>query len=628
MPVSRSSYSGSARVRRRFSSTRSAYGIRPLRILVEVLHVRVARHVVEVEVVLLHVLAVIALVAGQAEHPLLEDRVGAVPQREREAQLLLVVADAGDAVLAPAVGARARVVVRQVLPRGAVGAVVLAHRAPLPLGQVRAPQAPRRACSRARRRGVPLPRSTGSSWACCGGMARRRGRDGYCATAALEALRNVHEAPRRASSARSRRRPRRTGTCATRRRRDRAAAGPRPGIPDDRVGRAGRAHGDRARRRLDRGDRRAPRGTRDRAGGRPRARARALDVVIVLQHLVAIMRARESAHDGPCARRSSAGTCAARAVNANASRAGVGDGERDRQRGARARARRARTRTRAATRRASRRESVDAQPRMRGAVGRRVRPRRASTRTVRTKPCIGSGPWSANCGKHTGMPPRIARAGLEARLAAHEQALVVLARGAPRRHVRAVQVRLEARAVRRGRATTFGRPWLAGDERVLHRWRTVVRSSGDGARAASHSTIRGLLHRPSTAMNAALPIVYLARHGETAWSLSGQHTGLTDLPLTERGEAQRARARRRACAGIDVRAGADEPAAAREAHLRARGLRRRGASTIAISSSGTTATTRASARPRSSRSAPAGSSFATAARAASRRPTSARARTA
>jgi probable phosphoglycerate mutase len=37
-------------------------------------------------------------------------------------------------------------------------------------------------------------------------------------------------------------------------------------------------------------------------------------------------------------------------------------------------------------------------------------------------------------------------------------------------------------------------------------------------------------------MSQVLPIVYLARHGETAWTLSGQHTGLTDLPLTKRGE--------------------------------------------------------------------------------------------
>src|SRR5436853_23984 len=37
-------------------------------------------------------------------------------------------------------------------------------------------------------------------------------------------------------------------------------------------------------------------------------------------------------------------------------------------------------------------------------------------------------------------------------------------------------------------------------------------------------------------MSQPLPMVYLARHGETAWSITGQHTGRTDLPLTERGE--------------------------------------------------------------------------------------------
>ena len=120
-----------------------------LRILVEVLHVGVRRRGVEVEVVLLHVLAVIALAAGDTEEPLLHDRIAAVPEREREAQPLVVVRDAGQAILSPAIGPGARVLVGEELPGGPVRAVVLPDRAPLPLGHVRAPPLPVRG---------PLPR--------------------------------------------------------------------------------------------------------------------------------------------------------------------------------------------------------------------------------------------------------------------------------------------------------------------------------------------------------------------------------------------------------------------------------------------------------------------------------------
>jgi broad specificity phosphatase PhoE len=46
-------------------------------------------------------------------------------------------------------------------------------------------------------------------------------------------------------------------------------------------------------------------------------------------------------------------------------------------------------------------------------------------------------------------------------------------------------------------------------------------------------------------LRTSLPDVYLVRHGETEWSLSGQHTGLTDLRLTESGEEQARRLQRR-----------------------------------------------------------------------------------
>src|SRR6058998_2102995 len=46
-------------------------------------------------------------------------------------------------------------------------------------------------------------------------------------------------------------------------------------------------------------------------------------------------------------------------------------------------------------------------------------------------------------------------------------------------------------------------------------------------------------------MSELLPEVYLARHGETAWTVANRHTGRTDLPLTQRGERNAANLRDR-----------------------------------------------------------------------------------
>ncbi|KAI0805479.1 phosphoglycerate mutase [Xylaria sp. FL0064] len=48
----------------------------------------------------------------------------------------------------------------------------------------------------------------------------------------------------------------------------------------------------------------------------------------------------------------------------------------------------------------------------------------------------------------------------------------------------------------------------------------------------------------------ATPRVFIARHGETEWSLNGRHTGRTDIPLTEDGE-KRVRATGKALVGND-----------------------------------------------------------------------------
>src|SRR5579859_2693406 len=100
--------------------------------------------VIEVEPVFLYVLAVVALVAGKAEHAFFQDGVAAIPQGQREHQKLVAIADSCDTVFTPAIGLAARHVVGKELPGAAIGTVIFAHAAPRTLADIGSPLAPGR----------------------------------------------------------------------------------------------------------------------------------------------------------------------------------------------------------------------------------------------------------------------------------------------------------------------------------------------------------------------------------------------------------------------------------------------------------------------------------------------------
>src|SRR5713101_2832197 len=98
--------------------------------------------VVEKEIVLLHILTVIALRVRQAEEPFLHDRVGLVPQGQGKTYQSLIVADAHQSIFAPAISARAGVLMWEEIPRGSIGGIVLADGSPLTFGEIGTPTIP------------------------------------------------------------------------------------------------------------------------------------------------------------------------------------------------------------------------------------------------------------------------------------------------------------------------------------------------------------------------------------------------------------------------------------------------------------------------------------------------------
>src|SRR5215831_9841044 len=102
---------------------------------------------VEIEVVLLHVLAMISFARSQAEGSLFQNRIFAVPQCKAENQDLISVANGRKTVFSPAVGLASSCIVGQEIPGSTIRTVIFPDSSPGALAYVRTPSTPKQFAS-------------------------------------------------------------------------------------------------------------------------------------------------------------------------------------------------------------------------------------------------------------------------------------------------------------------------------------------------------------------------------------------------------------------------------------------------------------------------------------------------
>src|ERR1035441_2892941 len=100
------------------------------------------RRGVEIEILLLHIFAVVSLFPGETKETLFEDRVLAVPEGQRETKAAFPVGDAKQPVFAPTIGPAPGVIVREMSPAVTPFGVIFADSGPLPFTQIRTPPLP------------------------------------------------------------------------------------------------------------------------------------------------------------------------------------------------------------------------------------------------------------------------------------------------------------------------------------------------------------------------------------------------------------------------------------------------------------------------------------------------------
>jgi hypothetical protein len=100
----------------------------PLWILVKILHVRMRRRGIKIVIQLLDILSVIALMTSDTKEPLLQNGVYSIPKSQRKAQVLMIVADAGQAIFTPAICTGSCLRMRKMGPGIAIVGVIFTDR--------------------------------------------------------------------------------------------------------------------------------------------------------------------------------------------------------------------------------------------------------------------------------------------------------------------------------------------------------------------------------------------------------------------------------------------------------------------------------------------------------------------
>src|SRR6266566_3220174 len=114
-----------------------------LRVFVQSLHIRMSWGIVEKEIIFFDILPMVAFRIRQAEEPFLQNWIGLVPQGKSKTHESLIVTNTQQAILAPTIGARTRVIMWEVIPCITIDGIILTYSTPLAFTKIRSPAIPR-----------------------------------------------------------------------------------------------------------------------------------------------------------------------------------------------------------------------------------------------------------------------------------------------------------------------------------------------------------------------------------------------------------------------------------------------------------------------------------------------------